>query len=259
MTTVESSLRLRLESAGRAPSLPRLTLVELRKFLDTRAGLWLLVAIGLVSAAVIVVTLIWTPDEDQFLGGYFADSILVLSLLLPVLGILLVTGEWNHRAALTTFALVPKRGRVSVAKIAAGGAAGLGATVVSLGLASAATGVAAISGGADWSIRWSHVASAALLLVLSVLMGIAFGMALLNSALAIVVYFFLPTIWAVLGSAIPALRTAAEWLDTGQTMPALFAPDVTAGSWARLAASVAVWVALPLAIGLLRVGRREVS
>jgi ABC-type transport system involved in multi-copper enzyme maturation permease subunit len=199
------------------------------------------------------------PDEEQFLGGYFADSVLILSFLLPVLGILLVTGEWNHRTALTTFALVPKRGRVSVAKIAAGSAAGLGATAVSLVLASAATAVAAISGGADWSLRWSHVGSAALLLVLNVLMGIAFGMALLNSALAIVVYFFLPTIWAVLGATIPALRTAAEWLDTGQTMQALFASEVTAGSWARLAASVAVWVGLPLVIGLLRVGRREVS
>jgi ABC-2 type transport system permease protein len=36
--------------------------------------------------------------------------------LLPVLGILSVTGEWRHRTALTTFALEPRRLRVLAAK-----------------------------------------------------------------------------------------------------------------------------------------------
>jgi ABC-2 type transport system permease protein len=99
----------------------------------------------------------------------------------------------------------------------------------------------------------------ALVLVLSVLMGIAFGMALLNSALAIVVYLVLPTLWTVLGATIPALADAAEWLDTTTTMANLFGPEATAGMWARLAISVAVWVGLPLAIGLLRISRQEVS
>jgi hypothetical protein len=42
-------------------------------------------------------------------------------------------------------------------------------------------------------------------------------------------------------------------------MAALFAPAVTAGAWVRLAVSVAVWIGLPLAIGLVRVARQEVA
>src|SRR5690606_32207942 len=138
---------------------------------------------------------------------------------------LLVTSEWSQRTNLVTFTLVPKRGRVAVAKIAAGAVAGAGAVVVSLALAAAGTLVAGWTGGAgSWSLRWSYVGNAALVLALSVLMGIAFGMALLTSALAIVGYFVLPTLWSVLGATIPALNRAAEWLDTGVTMQALFAP-----------------------------------
>ena len=101
--------------------------------------------------------------------------------------------------------------------------------------------------------------NSALVLALSVLMGMAFGMALLNSALAIVVYLVLPTLWTALGAIIPALGHAAEWLDATVTMANMFGPEVTAGTWARLAVSVAVWVALPLAIGLVRVTRQEVA
>src|SRR5690606_342719 len=122
------------------------------------------------------------------------------SLLLPVLGILLVTSEWSQRTNLVTFTLVPNRNRVAVAKIAAGTLAGASATVVTLALAAAGKLIGAAAGGAGgWSLRWSYVGTSAVVLAASVLMGIAFGMALLNSALAIVVYLVLPTLWTVLG------------------------------------------------------------
>ncbi|MFD0473812.1 hypothetical protein ACFQ0B_40345 [Nonomuraea thailandensis] len=35
---------------------------------------------------------------------------IAMGVLLPVLGILTVTGEWSHRTALTTFTLEPRRG-----------------------------------------------------------------------------------------------------------------------------------------------------
>jgi ABC-2 type transport system permease protein len=145
------------------------------------------------------------------------------------------------------------------AKIAAGTLAGAGTVVVSLALAAAGTLIAGWTGGSGgWSLPWSHVGNAALVLALSVLMGIAFGLALLNSAVAIVAYLLLPTLWSILGATIPALERAAEWLDTTVTMGALFEPEVSGGAWARLAVSVAAWVALPLVIGLVRVGRQDV-
>jgi hypothetical protein len=54
--------------------------------------------------------------------------------------------------------------------------------------------------------------------------------------------------------------TLAQWRSP---LPArdrsMFGPQVAAATWARLGVSIAVWVALPLALGLIRVSRREVS
>ena len=47
----------------------------------------------------------------------FRSTAEIMSLILPVLGILLVTSEWSQRTGLTTFALVPQRERVIVAKL----------------------------------------------------------------------------------------------------------------------------------------------
>ena len=49
----------------RRPTLALLTVVELRKLVDTRAGRWLLALIGLLTVGLTVVQLIWTPDADQ--------------------------------------------------------------------------------------------------------------------------------------------------------------------------------------------------
>jgi hypothetical protein len=243
-----------------APSLPRLTAVELRKLVDTRAGYWLLTVIGLLTALLVTADLIWESRDALTLERMLGDAVAVPALLLPVLGILLVTSEWSQRTNLVTFALVPNRNRVAVAKMAAGTLAGASAAVMTLALAAAGKLIVEWAGDAGgWSLRWWYVGNSAVVLALSVLVGIAFGMALLNSALAIVVYLVLPTLWTVLGAIIPALGRAADWLDTTVTMANLFGPEVTAGTWARLAVSAAVWVALPLAIGLLRVNRQEVS
>ena len=43
-----------------------------------------------------------------------------MSLLLPVMGILLVTSEWSQRTDMTTFALEPHRSRVIMAKLVTG-------------------------------------------------------------------------------------------------------------------------------------------
>jgi hypothetical protein len=96
-------------------------------------------------------------------------------------------------------------------------------------------------------------------ITINVVGGVAIGMLLLNSPLAIVLYFFLPLIWATLSATIKALHKAAEWLDITTTTAPLAADNMTGGAWTRLAASVGVWVVLPLAVGWLRLLRKEVS
>jgi ABC-type transport system involved in multi-copper enzyme maturation permease subunit len=244
----------------RGPSLLRLTAVELRKLVDTRAGRWLLAAIALFSATIVVVQLVVLADEQQTFTEFFAPQLLPAGLLLPVLGILSITAEWSQRTALTTYALVPRRERVVVAKLAAVVLAALASVLVSLAVAALGTLVAGATGGAGtWAFEAARLPYAVVFAVLNVLMGAAFGLLLVNTPLAVVTFLVLPTVWAMLSALVAALREPARWLDTSITMEPLLGPAVTADQWGRLAVSVLVWVALPLAAGLVRTLRREVS
>jgi ABC-2 type transport system permease protein len=242
---------------ARAPraSLWRLAAVELRKLADTRAGFWLLVVTALVAVAIVVLVLVFGDDADRSLDEVFAAALGTVSVLLPVLGILAVTSEWSQRTALATFTLVPERERVVAAKLLAGAAFGAVATAVCLVLAVAGTAIA----GADWSLAFSGVAGGLLYMVIGMLMGMALGLALMSSPLAIVLYFVIPTIIAVLVEAIRALRGLGEWVDTTITFDPLVNDEMAGGDWSRLAVSVAIWLGIPLLVGLLRLRRSELK
>jgi hypothetical protein len=241
-------------------SLARLTVVELRKLADTRSGMWLLIVIGLAAAATAAILLAAAPDAEQTFRGFFAFAQLPAGVLLPVLGILSMTGEWSQRTALTTFTLVPRRGRVVAAKL-------LAATVIA-GLAwascfafAAVGNLVALRTGGDgsWTIGGALILQCLVLQVLFVLMGAGFGALLMNPPLAIVAFFALPMAWTVLGGLVRLLRTAAGWLDINLTTAPLAEGPMTGGQWARLGVSAAVWVLVPLVAGTVRVLRREVS
>jgi ABC-2 type transport system permease protein len=241
----------------------RLILVELRKMVDTRAGAWLLGVIGLSTAAIVTVVVIFVESAEQTFGTFFVMAVLPVAFLLPVLGVLLVTTEWSQRTALTTFALVPVRHRVLAAKLIAAVVASVASVVTSLAAAAAGTAIAVAAGtGAStgrWRIEAALIGYAVLFQVINVVMGVAFGMLLLNTPVAIVLLLLLPTVWTVLGGLIEQLRGIAQWLDLTLTTEPLLTPDVTAGQWARLATSVAVWVLVPLIAGMLRIQRRDIA
>ncbi|PZF91506.1 ABC transporter permease [Micromonospora deserti] len=242
------------------PSLLRLTAVELRKLVDTRAGLWLLITIGAVAAVIVVLQLVYADEAAQTFPNFFTPSLLPVGVLLPVLGILSITGEWSQRTALTTFALVPRRERVVAAKLAAVVLAALASVLASLAVAAVGTLIAGATGGAgSWRVEGTLILHAALFQVANALMGAGFGLLLLNTPLAIVAYLLLPTLWSVLGELVRPLRGPASWLDTGRTMEPLFTADLTGEQWARLGVSLLVWLAVPVAAGLLRTLRREVA
>ncbi len=82
--------------AHRAPitrsPLPRLVRVELRKMTDTRAGFWLLLLIAVAAIAAVAVTLVAGKESDQTLNNLFGICGITVALLLPVVGLLSVTG-----------------------------------------------------------------------------------------------------------------------------------------------------------------------
>jgi hypothetical protein len=102
------------------PSLARLTVVELRKTIDTRAGFLLQTgAVALTLAVAIIVSLVGDA-EDHTLRDVMAAAVQPPVILLTVVGILLISSEWSQRTTLITFALVPRRSRVLGAKVLAG-------------------------------------------------------------------------------------------------------------------------------------------
>jgi ABC-2 type transport system permease protein len=255
MSTFSAALEPRATAHGAdtRPSLFRLTAVELRKMVDVRAGFWLLTGIALLTIAV-VVGLQFSTDHDDSLRGNFADSLQVALTLLPIAGILLVTSEWTQRTSLITFTLVPQRARVLAAKLGAGVAMSVAAWFVILGIAAVGT----VFVGGDWLLPGWLIGQSSLYLALSMLMGIAFGAALLSSAPAIVLYFVVPLGFALLGG-IPALDGLATWFDGSQTLEPLVNESMSAAQWAHAGTTMAVWMALPLVVGLWRITRGEIN
>jgi ABC-2 type transport system permease protein len=247
--------------ALRRPSLARLTHVELRKMTDTRAGFWLLVAMVLLTAAAAIARVVSGDVTDRTFSDAFSISLFPTAVLLPVLGILSVTSEWSQRTALTTFALITQRWRIIAAKALASVALCVGAVVVCLGFAAIANviGTVAFDGDGSWSLPTEAIGDAFVYQVLGMMGGLAFGMAFLASAPAIVLYFALPTVWSLLGELISGLENVSRWLDMSRTMEPLMEFEMSGTAWARIAVSGLLWIGLPLAIGLWRVVRREVS
>lgn len=259
-TTPPPAARALLDVSG-TPRTPfaRLVSVELRKMADTRAGVWLLSAIVLVTAAIMVIFLFAAPEEERTFVNFMGISAVPQGFLLPVLAILLVTSEWSQRTALVTFSLVPKRVTVLVAKVLAALVIGLAAFVI----VSLVAAVATTLGGADnaWEgIGWDSFAKFGLLQGFGILQGLAFGLALLSSPAAIVLFFVLPTVFSVISSVWSAMADVQPWVDFSYSQEPLFSSvDMTGEQWAHLLTGFLIWVALPFALGVVRLLRSEVK
>jgi ABC-2 type transport system permease protein len=240
----------------------RVLRVELRKLVDTRAGFWLLAAIGIITVAVIVVFLFAADAKDLTYLHFIGATSTPQSFLLPVLGILAVTTEWTQRTGLVTFTLEPSRARVAMAKLVAVVLVGLLAVVVALGVAAVGNvaGIVLRDGAGSWDLSAANLRDFSVLQLLGVVQGFAFGMLLMNTAAAIVLYYVLPIAWSVLFSLVGALKDYAPWLDLNTAIEPVFSGNALGGEdWLHVAVAGAIWVLLPFALGLVRLLRREVK
>jgi ABC-2 type transport system permease protein len=250
-----STATLAAPTAGRdaRPGIGRLTAVELRKMTDTRAGFWLLLGtVGLVVAGVTLLA-VFGKSEDHALLDFVEVAVAPIAVVLPIAGILLVSSEWSQRTSLLTFTLVPRRSRVLAAKLAAAVVLSLGALQVCLAIA--LLGTAAVDG--SWALPAGILGQTAILVVTSMITGVAFGAVFLASPPAIVLYFALPLAWAALGS-LAFLEGAARWLDGARSLDPMTSELMSVVQWERAGATLALWMLLPLLIGLWRVTRGDV-
>ena len=236
---------------------PTLVRVELRKLIDTRSGKLLFGAAIALTVALLGWKLAHTSSIPPTFGAYNASVLPSVSFLLPVLGLLAMTGEWTQRTALTTFTLSPRRLRVFGAKFTAAIALGLGVLVVTIPITLAATALGgAIAGSAEFANVGGEIRATVVMTLLQIVMGAAFGALVPITAVALGAFYAAPTVWSAFAPA--ALGRNARWLDIFDAYGRLASIHPTR-HLAETMTAVAVWVLVPAAAGLLRSVRREVS
>jgi ABC-2 type transport system permease protein len=242
---------------SRRPSLARLTRVELRKMVDTRSGFWLQLSVLGLIVLVVVITVIAGHEDKMTFRDILGNALVPAGILLPVVGILLVSSEWSQRTALVSFALVPERPRLIAAKVLAGVVLGLAALAFAAVVAALGTAVAAPDIPNVWTFPVGLVGQDALYVVASMVIGIAFGAALLASAPAIVLYFGLPAAIGAL-TAINSISGTVEWFGSN-SLEWLTQNLLSGHEWAQVLVTLALWMVLPVSIGLWRITRSELN
>jgi ABC-2 type transport system permease protein len=260
MTTSLSPRTLGIDAAPTSALGPipfsRLVRVEWAKATDTRAARWLLALVALSTAGLMLVPVLAPTSFDQTYASYLGVAAVGLSILLPVVAILMLTGEWSQRSVMTTFTQEPRRIRVLNAKLAvsmvlSGGAAVFGGVVTAAGL-----GLAAASGHAvEADLTVGAITGYLLFVLLNVLAGVALGALLQSSATAIAAVFALPAAFALLGT---ASTLVSDWIDMSTTWNWVLEND-WAGHVPQISFSIVFWVAVPLAAGFVRTIRRDVG
>jgi len=250
----------------RAPGVPwtRLVRVEMRKMVDTRAGFWLVLAIVIVSALITGAMLIWSDPRNLTFGQMFGMMNIPTGVLLPVLAILLVTSERGQRTGLVTYTLEPHRSRVVSAKLATSLVFAVSAVLVALAFGAVGTLLASAFHGDipnQWDMTWAGLRNSGMLQLIALLEGFGFAMVIMNSAAAIVGFFALPTVWTIVSSIVPWMRQHIEpWASLNSAeRPFQSGNAVPGDGWAHLGVAVAIWVAVPLLLGLWRLSRSEVK
>ena len=267
MTTLDtvSASKARTRAPHQPIPLARIATTELRKMFNTRSGFGLLASIGILASLATAAVILFA-SHDQLTYSTFTSAINIpMTVILPVIAILSVTGEWSQRTGLTTFTLVPHRGRV----IAAKAMASVGVAVVTVPLAFGigalgnlvGTGIAGID--PVWDLTVLNLATIVLANVLSVLFGFTLGVLIRNSVGALVAYFvyqfLLPTLSLILAASQHWFRDLQPWIDFDYAQSALFNGALTTQQWTHLAFTGTVWLIIPMTIGLTLVMKAEVK
>lgn len=267
MTTLETASVNQAKTRAPHQGIPlaRIATTELRKMFNTRSGFWLLASIGIL-ALLATAAVIGFASDDQLTYSTFTSAINIpMTVILPVIAILSVTGEWSQRTGLTTFTLVPHRGQVIAAKAIASVAAAVVTIPLVFGIGAFGNLVGAAVAGVDpvWDLAVLNLATIVLANVLSLLFGFMLGVLIRNSVGALVGYFvyqfLLPTLVLYVAASQPWFRNLQPWVDFDYAQSALFNGALTSHQWAHLAFTGTIWLIIPLAIGLTLVTKAEVK
>jgi ABC-2 type transport system permease protein len=253
----------------RAPHQPiplaRMATTELRKMFNTRSGFGLLASIGILALLATAAVILFA-FHDQLTYSTFTSAINIpMTVILPVIAILSVTGEWSQRTGLTTFTLVPHRGRVIAAKALASVGVAFVTIPLTFGIGALGNLLGTAIAGIDpvWDLTALNLATIVLGNILSLLFGFMLGVLIRNSVRALVAYFvyqfLLPTLPPIVAASQDWFRDLRPWVDFDYAQSALFHGVLTTQQWTQLAFTGTVWLAIPMIIGLARVMKAEIK
>ena len=243
----------------------RLLGVELRKMFDTRAGFWLMASVGIITVLASAAVILWAPDEAITLETFSTAMGMPMSVILPIIAILSITGEYSQRTGLTTYTLVPWRSRVIGAKLLVTLAIGIVAMGLSLAVGVLGNLVGSTITGLDpvWDISVAQFAGILLANTLGMLIGFTLGTVFRSSPGAIVGYFVYALVLPGALGALAAFQQWFEelqpWVDVNYAMVPLFDGRMTGENWQQLGLTSLFWIWIPLALGLRAVLRAEVK
>jgi ABC-2 type transport system permease protein len=244
----------------------RLLRVELRKMFDTRAGSWMLAGIVITATLATAAVVAFAPDEELTYGSFGAAVGVPMAVILPILAILSVTGEWSQRGGLTTFTLVPHRHRVIAAKALGSVLVGVAAIPIAFAVGALGNLVGPAIAGTEpvWDMTFTMFWQITLGNVIGLLMGFTLGVLLRSSAAAVVTYFVyafvLPPLTGLLAATQEWFRDVRGWVDLNFAQGQLFNDHALTGTqWTHLGVTSLVWLVVPLTVGLALVMRSEVK
>jgi len=272
MTTLETTRTTAGSAAGSASTsvprgipMTRIVSTELRKTFDTRSGFWLMASIAIAAVLATTAVVLFASDGDMTYNSFAAAIGVPMTVILPIVAILSVTGEWSQRSGLTTFTLVPHRGRVIFAKAVVSVGVGIVSILLAVGIGAVGNLVGTAIAGVDpvWNLSVADVANIVLANVLGLLVGFMLGVLIRGSAGAIVGYFVysfvLPTLSVLLATSQHWFRDLQPWVDFNFAQGALYNGSMTAHEWAHLAVTSVGWLVLPTMLGVWLVMRSEVK
>lgn len=262
---VDPIARVAVRRTPRRIPLSRLVAVELRKSFDTRSGLALLAGIGAAALLTTGAVIAWAPQEQLTYSQFTLAIAIPMSVILPVIAVLSVTSEWSQRTGLTTFTLVPHRGRVLLAKALGMALVGAVSTVVAFAVGALGNLAGAGLAGIDpvWDRDLADVATSALGHTLLLLVGFMLGVLVRNSPGAVVAYmvyaFVAPGLLALLAFSQDWFGDSRPWVDAKLAQDALLQGQLSGEQWAQLGVTSVLWLVVPLVVGVLRLRRSEVK
>ncbi|WP_392542775.1 ABC transporter permease subunit [Oryzobacter telluris] len=263
--TTTTPVTTRPRAAARPIPLTRLVAVELRKMFDTRSGFWLMASIVITSVLATAALIAFADDAELTYDNFAAAIGAPMTIILPMIGILAVTSEWTQRSGLTTFTLVPRRGRVLGAKLLSAVTVGVVSMLVAVVVGAVGTLVGSAVTGLDpvWNSSPGEFVHIVLASVLLMLLGFTLGVLIRNSAGAIVAYFVytlaLPPLLGLLASYQEWFRDLQPWVDFQFAQTPLYNGALSTAQWQHLGTASVLWLVLPLTVGLVLVRRAEVK